>query len=88
MTFVEKIKVVLASPTDVKKERDEVKKIVDNINHTIASSLGIVVQLATWESDTYPKFHPEGPQGVIDELIGIESSDILLEYFGKDLVLL
>src|SRR5262245_55213204 len=33
--------------------------------------------------DTYPGFHPEGPQGLIDSILHIEDCDVLLGIFWK-----
>jgi hypothetical protein len=31
-----------------------------------------------WEADTHPSFHALGPQGLIDEVLEIESADLLI----------
>ena len=36
-----------------------------------------------WETDAYPGFHPEGPQGLIDAILRIEDCDILIGIFWK-----
>ena len=49
----------------------------------IARSLGVHLVLWRWETDTYPAFHADGPQGVIDELMEITRSDLVVGVFWK-----
>jgi hypothetical protein len=39
--------------------------------------------VARWETDAYPGFHPEGPQGLIEKILRIEDCDILIGIFWK-----
>jgi hypothetical protein len=41
------------------------------------------LELSRWETDTYPGFHPEGPQGLIDPILDIANCDILIGIFWK-----
>ena len=65
---VEQIKIFLASPGDVKTERNHVKKVVDEIDRTLAHSKGITIRVICSE-DAYPKFGKDG-QPIINEQIG------------------
>jgi predicted Rossmann-fold nucleotide-binding protein len=78
-----KLRLVIASPGDVAKERAIVRKVVAEVNRGVAADRGIEVQAVMWETDTYPGFHPAGPQGVVDELLKIEHCDVLVGIFWK-----
>ena len=68
------LRVVVASPQDVKDERDLVAVVVNDLNAGIAVDRGLRLEVARWETDSYPGFHVEGPQGLIDEVLRIEDS--------------
>lgn len=77
------IKLVVASPSDVQQERDLVERVVKEINEGVAEDRGLQLKLYRWETDTYPGFHQDGPQGLIDSILEIENSDILIGIFWK-----
>jgi hypothetical protein len=41
------------------------------------------LEVHRWETDSYPGFHPEGPQGLIDPILKIEDCDILIGIFWR-----
>lgn len=77
------LRVVVASPGDVQAERDIVPIVVDEVNRWIASLLGLRLEVGRWETDTYPSFHLEGPQGLIDRILRIDDSDVVVGIFWK-----
>src|SRR5215471_13738938 len=77
------LRVVVASPGDVEAERSTVPKILEELNHGIADDRGLRLEAIRWETDTYPGFNPEGPQGLIDPILSIESADIVIGIFWK-----
>jgi HEAT repeat protein len=77
------IKVVVASPVDVQAERDLLPGVIDELNRGIAADRNLTLELVRWETDSFPGFHPEGPQGLIDSVLKIEDSDILIGIFWK-----
>jgi formylglycine-generating enzyme required for sulfatase activity len=83
MEQVQILRIVVASAGDVHAERDTLPAIVEELNHGIAGERGLRLELARWETDAYPGFHPEGPQGLIDAVLRIEDCDILLGIFWK-----
>ncbi len=80
---VKVLRVVVVSPSDVKPERECVSKVLEEINRLIARPLGLRLEPWKWETDSYPAFHPEGPQGLIDDLMTIESSSVVIGLFWK-----
>jgi bifunctional DNA-binding transcriptional regulator/antitoxin component of YhaV-PrlF toxin-antitoxin module len=78
---VSHLRVVLASPGDVKAERNGFARLVDQINNDTGRRAGVQFELWTWETDAKPGFHPEGPQGGIDQVLRIEECDLFVGIF-------
>ena len=70
------LRVVLASPTDVKRERDSFAKIVEQVNNDTARPAGFHLDLWRWETDSRPGFNPMGTQGLIDKILRIDQCDL------------
>lgn len=83
MSQVQVIRIVVASPRDVQPERDALPSIIEELNRGIAAERSVRLELSRWETDSYPGFHPEGPQGLIDEALRIEDCDVLIGIFWK-----
>jgi hypothetical protein len=77
------LRVVVASPGDVKPEREVMPDVIDEINRSMGAVLDVQFKLSRWETDAYPGFHAEGPQGLIDPILRIEDCDILVGIFWK-----
>ena len=56
MPQVEKLSVFLASPGDVSTERCYVEEIVADLNRTVASDKGVMLQVVRWENDAFPGY--------------------------------
>ena len=80
---VKLVKIVLASPGDVQAERDALPGIIEELNHGVARDRKLRLELTRWETDAYPGFHPEGPQGLIDPILSIDACDVLIGIFWK-----
>jgi hypothetical protein len=80
---VKLLRVVVASPSDVQPERDILPDIVDELNRGVAAMRDVWLELCRWETDAYPPFHPEGPQGLVDSVLQIKDCDILIGIFWK-----
>ncbi|MGH8068966.1 MAG: SUMF1/EgtB/PvdO family nonheme iron enzyme [Candidatus Entotheonellia bacterium] len=83
MPQVQILHIVVASPGDVQAERNALPTVIDELNSGIARDRGLRLELARWETDAFPGFHPEGPQGLIDSILRIEECDILIGIFWK-----
>jgi hypothetical protein len=77
------LRVVVVSPGDVQGERDALDGIAAEINRGVAADRGVRLELARWETDAYPGFHLEGPQGLIDPILRIADSDVVIGIFWK-----
>ena len=77
------LRVVVASPGDVQAERDRVPAVVNELNRGIAADQGLRLEVYRWETDAYPGFHAQGPQGLIDPILRIEDPDVLIGIFWK-----
>lgn len=76
-------RIIVASPGDVQAERDLLPGVIDELNRGIAADRNLRLELVRWETDSFPGFHPEGPQGLINSVLKIEDSDILIGIFWK-----
>lgn len=84
MTTVKLLRVVTASPSDVKGERETLtKEVIRRVNRLIAEDLVLILQAEGWETDSYPGLHVEDPQGLIDTALDIEDCDILICIFWR-----
>jgi hypothetical protein len=83
MAEVEITRIVVASPSDVKAERNALSTVIEELNRSIAADRGLRLELARWETDAYPGFHAEGPQGLIDPILRIDACDVLIGIFWK-----
>jgi formylglycine-generating enzyme required for sulfatase activity len=77
------LKIVLSSPGDVDEERRVMETVIEDLNRGIADERNLRLELIRWETDAYPGFHPQGPQGLIDPVLNIRNCDILLGIFWK-----
>jgi hypothetical protein len=83
MSNVTTLRIVIASPSDVKEEREALNKIIERVNNHTAEGLGLNLKAVRWETDSYPGFHIDGSQGLIDPILKIEDCDILICVFWK-----
>ena len=76
---VRKVRLFLASPGDVQRERDSIVRVVTELNNTIGYNLELVIELVRWETHAHPAMGR--PQGVINAQIG--DYDIFLGIMWK-----
>lgn len=67
-TTLRQLKIFLASPGDVNKERQRVRSVVNEINHGWGEEHGLVLRLFTWETDAAPEFGGD-PQSLLNQQI-------------------
>jgi hypothetical protein len=77
------LNLVVVSPGDVQLERKAIDAVVNNLNRLITRQFGLELRVHRWETDVYPAFHPEGPQGQVDETLQIDNCDIMVGIFWK-----
>lgn len=82
MNKVNLLKIFIASPGDVWKQRDEVEKLIWDWNNNHVDSKNTVLMPIRWENNTSSsyKLNSSG-QAIINEQI-VKSSDILIAIFG------
>lgn len=78
---VQPLRIIVASPSDVAKEREIVEHVAAKLNRTTAADRGLRLEVGRWETDAYPGFHVDGPQGVCDHVLNIEDCDVLVGIF-------
>lgn len=77
------LRIVLSSPSDVDDECRVMDSVIAELNRGVAHERKVTLELTHWQTDAYPGFHPDGPQGVIDPILNIQDCDILLAIFWK-----
>jgi bifunctional DNA-binding transcriptional regulator/antitoxin component of YhaV-PrlF toxin-antitoxin module len=77
------LRVVLASPSDVKRKREAFTKIIDQVNTDTARPAGFHLDLWRWETDSRPGFNPMGPQGLIDKVLRIDHCDLFVGIWNR-----
>ena len=82
---INQLRVVVASPGDVQEERDAVEAVAVELQHAMGKFLGLSLEVVRWETDTYPGFHLDGPQALLDPLLKIADADIVVGIFWKRL---
>jgi len=83
MKTVKELRIVVASPSDVPAERAALDPVIEELNRGVARDRNIHLTLSRWETDTYPGFHPDGPQGLIDPILKVDECDVLIGIFWK-----
>jgi hypothetical protein len=78
------VRVVLASPNDVAKERKIFRGIVDGINSELAAlQLPVSIELYTHEVDSRPGLDPGGPQALVEDRLDIPRADLVIGIFWR-----
>lgn len=74
------IEVFIASPSDVKEERDVVRDVLEDINITDAKERGLVLRSLGWEKNTFPSAKEDRPQACINAQL-LDRADLLIGIF-------
>jgi hypothetical protein len=74
------IRILIASPGDVTKERDVVSECIHAWNAAHFGTTGIMLQAVRWETHTFPE-SGDRPQALINRQI-VEAGDCLIGLFG------
>jgi uncharacterized protein YegL len=77
------LRIVAASPGDVKAERTAIEEVINELNRGVAAVFSLRLELIRWETDVFPGFHSKGPQGLIDARLRIADADLLVGIFWK-----
>lgn len=78
---MERIQVVLASPSDLADERQMIRDLVNSLNPLYMKN-GICIDLRMWENST-PGMNADGPQGLIDMDLEITNADLFICMYWK-----
>lgn len=78
--YVRQLRVFIASPSDVEKERREVFNAVSDLNRTLHAE-SIALQPVGWEYDAYPQISDDGGQSAINSQL-LFNSDVLIGFIG------
>lgn len=75
------LQVLIASPSDVRDQRDEIEKQIFEWNKQYAEELNIVLLPKRWE-DVAPAYSTDDPQQLLNEKL-VGKCDILIGVFGQ-----
>ncbi len=78
--MLQNVRVFIASPGDVAKEREYLREVADKINQSIAHEFGFHLEIVGWETNVIPDMG-ERPQSIINKQIG--SYDIFIGIMWK-----
>src|SRR3712207_5215634 len=76
----DRVRIFVSSPGDVQDERDQLDKVVRELNQTLAILVperGLTLELWRWETDAHPGYG-DGPQAVIDRQVSIADFHIFI----------
>ncbi|MBD1856209.1 MULTISPECIES: hypothetical protein [Leptolyngbya] len=73
------LQVFVASPSDVKEERDILEAVISELNRTWAKNLRLRLELNRWETHVYPSFGSD-PQDIVNSQM-INDYDIFIGIF-------
>ncbi|MFT3784746.1 MAG: hypothetical protein QM770_01090 [Tepidisphaeraceae bacterium] len=77
------LRVLIASPSDLKEERDTVERAIHDWNRLHAEAEGVTLHPVRWETDAMPETGVR-PQGAIDEQL-VDPCDLLIGLFWTKL---
>lgn len=66
---IQKVRVFISSPGDVKEERARIGKVFEELNSTIAAEKGLVLEPIRWETHARTEIG-DGPQAIINRQLG------------------
>lgn len=72
------LRVVVASPGDVKAERDALIDVFAEVNRDTAHPARLHLEMTRWEDDARPGFYKGGPQSGIDPILNIPECDLFI----------
>ncbi len=78
--MLQNVRVFIASPGDVAKEREYLREVADKINQSIAHEFGFNLEIVGWETQVIPDMG-QRPQSIINKQIG--SYDIFVGIMWK-----
>lgn len=67
---ITKFKIFLASPSDLRNERELIDEVIQEINYTFGRQKDIVLELIKWETHSAPGVSTEHPQQLINSDVG------------------
>jgi hypothetical protein len=78
MRSLRQVRVFLASPGDVRRERKHVEDVVTDVNRTIAESRGIVLRVVSWKHDAHPDYGPDGQAVLNSQIASMDDINIFV----------
>ena len=67
---IDKYRILVASPNDVRDERESIKEVIDELNNTYGVRENVVIELVRWETHSAPAISNTSIQDIIDKDLG------------------
>src|SRR5947209_12480345 len=83
MEPIHKLRVFLASPGDVNKERKQAREVVEEINRTIAAARGVLIETVGWETHAYPSYGRDAQSLVNEQIANMDKFDLFVGIMWK-----
>jgi hypothetical protein len=77
----EELRVILASPGDVKPEREVARAVIEAMNIGWNDKVGVRLDPVMWERNSRAGLHKGGAQGRIDEDVDFDRADVVVGIF-------
>lgn len=78
------LRVLIASPSDVWQERDEIERAIFKWNIQYAEEMNVILLPSRWEEDVVPAYRGHDPQQIINEQM-VNKCDIVIGVFWTKL---
>ncbi|MBA4311464.1 MAG: hypothetical protein C0417_02425 [Chlorobiaceae bacterium] len=82
---INKYRILVASPSDVRDERESMDEVIDELNITYGNKANKIIELIKWETHSAPAVSEASPQDIIDKDLGTDYDlfiGILWKKFG------
>ena len=74
--------IVLSCPTDVEKEKEVIKKVIDDFNRTVGNNLSINLNLKNWSTDSFAQSR-EPAQNLLNKQFIDDADMIICIFWGR-----
>ncbi len=83
LTSQDILRILIASPGDLREERQAIRHLAEEINHIWSDYFSLRLRVIMWEDDTFPAIGSD-PQAVVNTQVG-DDYEVFLGMFGERL---
>ncbi|MBV9468377.1 MAG: DUF4062 domain-containing protein, partial [Abitibacteriaceae bacterium] len=78
MPQIEQIQIFLASPGDVQAEREQARKVIEELNRTLARDKGVHLEVVGWDTDAFPSYGGDAQSIVNRQIADMGKYDLFI----------